>query len=195
MLTADANFMRSRSLAMKRLSLTKGIYCLGAALLLLLFASLSSRCQEFSALHVSAATAYSEPHPDAFAIDSHGVVHWTEANDQLVWYGKFTTPGKLTLRLKVALSAPGTATYRLTVGKQTLTGKAEGVASHSPVVVAFGTVDIAAPGPQRIALQCIERSDQASQEIYGLELSGSAAQNARFTTVPQQRGAPSVHLR
>ncbi len=161
---------------------------------LFLSVSLSAWSAETPIVRVPVTVAYSEPEPESLQFDDKGVMEWKQAGEQLVWYGKITTLGKLTVRVKVALPALSTAKYRLTIGKQTLTGEATGAAYHSPVSIEFGTVDITSPGYQRIALQCMARSDKAYNDVYELELSGTAAQNAHFNTMPVQRGAPSVHL-
>jgi hypothetical protein len=165
-------------------------------LMLVFFAPLTSRGEDATLpLRVPAFTAYSEPDPEALKIGRDGLTDWTQSSEKLVWYGKFSTPGKLAIRVTVQLGASFASKFVLTVGKQRLTGKATGAADNSPVTVEFGTIDIAAPGYQRFALQGMEKTGVTFGDVSELVLSGSAAEGAHFNTIAEQRGAPSVHLR
>ena len=98
-------------------------------------------------------------------------------------------------RALTAVPSPATAQYRLTVGSQRLAGRATGAGDNTPVTVDFGFVDISAAGYQRFELQGVEKSGATFGDVSELILSGPAAGGARFNTIPEQRGAPSVHLR
>ena len=167
----------------------------GFAALAIIISALSGSQHANEPLRVPAYTAYCEPDVEALDISpEHGVTGWKDAKEKVVWYGKFNTPGKLTVRLNLRLPALATSKLRLIVGKQILTADITGDASPSPITVLFGVVDIAAPGYQRFELQGLEKSGSMFGDIEGLVLSGTAVQNAHFNTIAEQRGAPSVHL-
>ena len=95
------------------------------ALILIQFATLTARCAEApEPLRIAASLAYSEPDPEGLTIRRNGLARWTQAGEKLVWYGKFSTPGKLAARISVRLPASATAEYQLTVGSRTLSGRA-----------------------------------------------------------------------
>ena len=166
------------------------------ALILIPFAALSSRSAEATEpLRISASLAYSEPDPEALSIHRNGLVRWTQAAEKLVWYGKLGAQGTLTVRLSVRLPTSATAAYMLKVGSHNLAGKAAGTADNAPVTVDFGSVEIASAGYQRFELQGVDKSSATFGDVDALILSGPAAESAHFNTIPEQRGAPSVHLR
>ena len=146
-------------------------------------------------LHVPAFTAYSEPDAEALRIGRRGLTNWTQADEQLVWYGKLNSSGKLRVGVKVRLPALERAKYTLTFGKRILRGEAVGAANMSPVGVDFGAIDVSEAGYFRFALRGMEKSASTYGNVDELVLSGAAAVGARFNTIEAQRGAPSVHLR
>lgn len=164
-------------------------------LALLPFAPVTSQSDDAPPVRVPAFTAYSEPGADSVRFDRNDLPDWSNAGAQLVWHGKFSTPGSLTVRLIARLPPSASSKFRLTVGRQALSGTAVGTADHSPVTIDFGTVQIAAPGYQTFSLQGVKRSGVTFGAVEALVLDGPAARGARFNTIAQQRGAPSVHLR
>ncbi len=163
--------------------------------------ALSSACHSMQVevdskqmLRVPAYTAYSEPDAEALNIERTGLTEWNHANEKLVWYGKINTPGKLTVGVTIRLPASAKSKLRLTIGKHALTAEVMGTGLQSALPVTFGSIDITEPGYQRFELQGVDKSDVIFGDIDELALSGPAAQGAHFNQIPQQRGAPSVHL-
>src|SRR5438132_9028134 len=67
--------------------------------------------QPSDTLRVPAFTAYSEPDSEATEVsEQSGITGWTEARNQVVWYGDFKTTGRLNLALSLRL--PGTTASR-----------------------------------------------------------------------------------
>src|SRR5690349_16654597 len=97
----------------------------------------ASRAEQ-PALRVPVSTAYCEPDPEALRIGRRALTGWSDAGEQLVWYGKFATPGRLGVELTLRLPALSRAKLALAVGKQMLQGEAKGAADGAPVTVDFG---------------------------------------------------------
>lgn len=174
--------------------MTRTTHLLISLVALTAFAPFSARGQDPAAVRIPASMAYSEPDPEALHIDRRGLTDWSQSAEKLVWYGKIARPGRLTAALTVRLPEHASARYALTVGGRTLTGHAAGGAGDSAVTVELGAVEVGA-GYQRFELRGIARSGPTYGDVGQLVLGGAAAEGARFTTVPEQRGAPSVHLR
>jgi hypothetical protein len=150
--------------------------------------------QDSAPLRVPVATAYSEPDPEALHIGRRGLTGWTDAKQELVWYGKTVTPGRLAVAVTLRLPPSATSKLLLTVDRQRVTATASGGSESGLVRVDFGAVEIASSGYHRIAVRGLEKSGETFGDVTSLELSGPAAAGARFNTIPEQRGAPSVHL-
>ena len=166
-----------------------------AAFALLLIAPRPSVSQDAAALRVPAFTAYSEPDAEALNIDRDGLTRWERTDERLVWYGKLNSIGRLSVGLTLKLQAGASSVLILAVGSQTLVARVTGAPDSAPVTVYFGTVDIKAAGYRRFALQGVSRTGATFGDVRELVLSGPASQGARFNTIAEQRGAPSVHLR
>ncbi len=174
----------------------RSLYWPGCLLSLCLFlpgATLGGQTE--SVLRVPGFTAYSEPNMEALDISKEGgVTGWSDPKNQVVWYGKLITPGQLALAVTLRLPARTSSHLRLTVAKQSLDATAKASDTGEAVTVAFGAVDIPSSGYYRIALEGLSREGKTFGDVDTLDLSGPAAQNAHFNLLPEQRGAPSVHL-
>ncbi|MCY3022226.1 MAG: DUF3472 domain-containing protein [Planctomycetota bacterium] len=151
-------------------------------------------------LRVPAFTAYIEPAPDALKVsDRTGITGWTDAAKKVVWYGKLSNAGKLDIAVSLRLPDKAVSGLRLTVAavgradSSPHTAEAKGSADAQPQTVAFGTVDIPAPGYYSFTLEGVSKEGRTFGDLDALLLSGPAAKDAHFNLKPR-RNAASVHL-
>ncbi len=166
---------------------------LGAALVLALCLVSGTRAGA-DPLRVPAYTAYLQPDPEPEGMDVSppaGVTGWKDGKVSLVWHGELKAAGRLTPSVSLRLPPGDRSVLRLTVAGQSRTATAIG--GPQPVVVAFGPVSVAAPGPIAITLAGLSKTGPGFGDVDGLLLGGPAALDAHFSQA-ETRGAPSVHL-
>lgn len=132
-------------------------------------------------LFVPAFTAYSTPDDEGIRITRNGAGPWRDATQSLVWIGDLQ-PGSLTVNLK---GEDDDITYVLTID-----GVNKIVTTKKPV-----TFDIKKGGYRKLFLKpAVLTGSKDYGSIDGLELSGPAADNARFN-LKERRNCASVHLK
>lgn len=152
-----------------------------------------ARAQDDVELRVPGFAAYSEPEPEAMQFsEAQGVTGWKDPKQSVVWYGEIKTPGRLNLSVEMRLPATKGVNLALHVGNRTLKAVVVGE-NEGTVEVPFGSVEFAAPGYCRIALQGVQKVGETFGEVKALLLSGPAVENAHFN-VKERRNASSVHL-
>ncbi|MDA1014061.1 MAG: DUF3472 domain-containing protein [Planctomycetota bacterium] len=146
---------------------------------------------------VPATTSYSEPDPRSLRLEKGNIVGWSDAKQQVVWYG-WLAAGELEVAVQMAPENSDAARFAMTVAsipndkpdKQHL--RLEASASKAGQV-AFGQVVIEKAGYHRFELVGLQKSGGNFGEVQSLELTGSAVRGSQFN-LTLRRNAASVHL-
>lgn len=152
-------------------------------------------------LRVPGATAYLDPTGGGARVSSRsGVTNWSDAGTDVLWYGKFSTAGQLSVTVIVGAISSSPVNLTMCVGEQTREATLEANPDDGKdsdfgkeVVLQFGKFAIEKPGYYTFRL----KRDDASNEplrIRELILTGDATANAHFN-LKSRRNAASVHLR
>jgi hypothetical protein len=149
--------------------------------------------QAWAELRVPGFTAYLDPDPEGARVrESTGISRWIGPSIQVLWFGELRSTGELDCSLSLRLPTNSASKLRLTVGAESHEATAKGDA-NDPVIVSFGSFNIATNGYQRFALSSLNGSGQPNGDLVALILGGPAAENAHFNLKPR-RNAASVHL-
>lgn len=146
-------------------------------------------------LRVPAFTAYIQPNANGARVtEEQGITRWRNPEQTINWYGKFAETGELTVKVEVTLTEKDTTRFKLSIGDQAheVTATAEGTGT-GPIVVDFGTFNIADRGHQRITLTALDDAGQPLADVHTLVLDGPATKDAHFN-MKERRNAASVHL-
>lgn len=149
--------------------------------------------------------AYFEPVPDPDGMDislDNGVTGWSDASEQVVWYGDFPTAGQINLRLALRLPAGANSALKMTVdswpvekhGDKSGPLAVQVTGADGEIMAPLGTFTVNKPGPYRFTLTGVTRSGATFGAPDALLVSGEGAVGAHFS-LSNFRGAPSVHLR
>jgi Domain of unknown function (DUF3472)/Domain of unknown function (DUF5077) len=181
---ATCLYLRTRS----GLSLPKRLDALIPVVLLLL-GVISSQAE----LRVPAFTAYLEPDADGARVSARtGITGWNNPALKVLWFGECKQAGKLDGGIVLRLPAKAESQLRMTIAGTAHEAVASGTGTN-PVVVQFGSFEIATPGYQRFSLESLNPAGKPAGDLEALLLDGPAAQDAHFNLQPR-RNAASVHL-
>ena len=107
--------------------------------------------QEF---RVPAFTAYILPDADAARIsEQRGVTRWTDPEQSVNWYGKFTQKGSLVASVELRLPTDAVSQLKMTINGQSREAFVTGKGQDNVVLVKFGEFKIAEAKNHRIALE------------------------------------------
>jgi hypothetical protein len=144
-------------------------------------------------LRVPASTAYLEPDPDGARVSERsGISGWTDPANKVLWFGEFKNSGKLECSIALRLPAGKESRLRLTLAGTSREAVVKG-SETNPVIVPFGSFDLAATGYQRFTLESLNPSHQSAGDVQALILDGPAVADAHFN-LKSRRNAASVHL-
>ena len=144
-------------------------------------------------LLVPGSTAYSMPDPHGLQIgEADGVKDWRDPAPRVVWFGRFSTTGWLTAKLKISLPEGRTSHLKLTIGDTVQARTIEG--RTTPLDVDFGSFTLTDSGYQKLVLENLNAAGEPAGGIIALELDGPALEGAHFNLEPR-RNAASVHLK
>ncbi|MCW1924377.1 DUF3472 domain-containing protein [Luteolibacter arcticus] len=143
-------------------------------------------------VEVPAFTSFSSPEPNKGADRGRDgeITRWEEKT-KLHWYGQIAAKGSLDLSLNLAGELPAGARLKLTVSAQDGSSKGRAVEGKATgELVAFGKVEVSAPGYYRFEL---EGKGDRLPALKALVLDGPASEGAHFSMV-ERRNAASIHL-
>ncbi len=156
-------------------------------------------------LVVPGSLAYSYPNRNALNISAkEGVREWSDSKTTVVWYGHLAHAGDLITALTLRLPAGEKVELKLTVTPggvdDSRSGEAKTVAvsatgTGEDALFTFPAVAVQRTGYVRLTLTGVSKTGQTFGNIRQLQLTGSAAKDARFGDDEHlDRGAASVHL-
>lgn len=144
-------------------------------------------------VRVPAETGYSEPNPRGARFSAErGVSSWKHGDNKILWFGKFTKPGRIQVRVELRGRQRDSVPLRMTVGGQSRRVEAK-IGDDGMTRQSFGEFMIAAPGYQAFELESDYRGDELPADVVALLLDGPAAESSHFNLKPR-RNAASVHL-
>jgi Domain of unknown function (DUF3472)/Domain of unknown function (DUF5077) len=144
-------------------------------------------------LRVPAFTAYVAPDPNAVRLSATRPVRpFVGRGTSLMWFGRLTQPGEITVAAAVHVPRGDSARLRLQIRGVLHERRVTGGDSVQHIV--FGSAMMADTGYQRFTLDVADSATAPSVEIHALLLSGPASMGAHFNT-DARRNAASVHLR
>ncbi len=143
-------------------------------------------------LRVPAYSGYAEPDPQSMERNLDGSVpEWSE---RLSWYGRFPSPGKLSVVVRLLPDAPPCALrLELSPRPEGRSSFANASGAAGATELRFPELSIPSPGYYRLSLSPRDLQTGRRPGVRALLLSGPAARDAHFSTV-ERRNAPSVHL-
>lgn len=148
-------------------------------------------------ISIPASTAYAIPAEESDAdgeskmfSKANGLQDWTDAKQQVQFYFKVRTPGKLELSLYAKNDVAGNKLAAAIAGK---TFTIIIPLSKEFKLLKIGSVDIRDTGFYSLTLSSLVKKGKTVAAIRSLELSGDAAKNVHFNPGPR-RNAASVHL-
>jgi hypothetical protein len=191
--------MKSKLLLLSAVSLVLAVPCAGRANA---DAQAGDTPAPAPSVSVPASQAYFEPNYDPNGVNisaDNGITGWSDPSVHIVWYGHVSTPGALVAAVSLNIPVADAVSLKLTVGEQTrdansddigrgtsVTAKATGTDTGSPVSVVFPDVKLKSPGTYRFVLSGVHRSGTTFGDVKSLTLSGQASNGADFS-VSQRR--------
>src|SRR5437763_164364 len=89
-------------------------------------------------LRVPAFTAYLTPDANGARVTARGITGWNDSKLRVLWFGEFTSAGKLTAAVTMRLAKGSESKLRLHVGEDTRDALLVGAGAGQPVTVNFG---------------------------------------------------------
>ena len=145
-------------------------------------------------IRVPAFTAYMLPEAESARIsEQRGVTRWTDPEQSVNWYGKFSQLGNLIVSVELHLPANAASHLKLTIDGQSREARVTGNGQDQVIQAGFGEFTIDKAGHHRIALESMNAAGNSFGDIQTLVLNGAALDNAHFN-MKERRNAASVHL-
>ncbi len=172
----------------------KNVKCLIFILLIIVF---TTKVKSQITVSIPAFTAYAVPAEEGSEDEEsylfsqkNGVQNWANINQQIQFYFKLRSNGKLHLSLVLKNDIAGNKLTATVAGKKFIVIVPK---SKDFKNVFLGDIDIRDTGYVSLVLTCNNKKGKIIADIKSLELSGQAAKNIHYNPKPR-RNAASVHL-
>ncbi|WP_460557498.1 DUF3472 domain-containing protein [Ferruginibacter profundus] len=173
------------------------MYKASFSFIILFIIAFTNNLKSQTAVSIPAFTAYAVPAEESSEDDESnlfsvkdGLHHWTNTNQQILFYFNLRTTGPLHLAVLLKNDVAGN---KLTVS---FAGKKFNITTPESAgfkKITIGNVLIKEPGFYTLTLSSFAKKGKTIADIKSLELSGAAVKNIHFNAKPR-RNAASVHL-